>query len=108
MSNESESKQCDVAKKTVVIERPPSEPSAFMAWARKYGSMIARTHFKNRGRGDNVEIHISAEQLAAFLAFGFEVGAKAERGGRGVRDIDYGLGGQPTILVREDCIEEES
>jgi hypothetical protein len=97
----------EAKKISIEITEPPGDPEAFMAWARKYGAMIARTHFKNHVFDRAGTVRMSPEALATMLAFGFEMGAKAERSATW-RAIDPRVSEAtpPKILVREDCIEE--
>lgn len=46
----------------------------------KFGSALAREFFSKRGKGNNVEVHLSELELAALLALAFEEGQK--RGSR--------------------------
>lgn len=47
------------------------------------GSVLARNFFAKRGKGQNVEVHLSEAELAALLAAAFELGLEAGQKDRG-------------------------
>jgi hypothetical protein len=42
----------------------------------EFGRRLARRFFAKRGKGTNVEVHLSEAELAALLAIAHEAGAK--------------------------------
>jgi hypothetical protein len=54
-------------------------PQELMANAVELGRRIARRFFEKRGKGQNVEVHLSEGELASLLALAAEQGMKKAR-----------------------------